>query len=81
MSPNEVLESFKENHSDGPFQTAEIYAWRGETDEAFTWLDKAYVERDSGLHEMLNDPFLTSLIGDERWPVFLKKMGLPLNRN
>jgi len=73
---DKALASFKENHPDGPFQTAEIHAWRGETDEAFKWLDKAYDERDSGLHEMLNDPFLSNLVEDERWPVFLRKMGL-----
>jgi hypothetical protein len=39
-------------------------------------LEKAYAKRDSGLHEMLNDPFLSNLVDDERWPIFLRKMGL-----
>jgi len=70
-----ALASFIEKHSDGPFQAAEIFAWRGETDQAFEWLERAFEERDSGLHEILNDPFLANLKKDERWPEFLDKLG------
>jgi adenylate cyclase len=72
----QALADFMAKHSDGPFQTAEIFAWRGEIDQAFEWLERAYVERDSGLHEMMNDPFLARLKDDPRWQLFLEKMGL-----
>jgi len=76
---DKALADFIEQHPDGPFQTAEIYAWRGEIDEAFRWLEKAYAERDSGLSEMLNNPFLANLVDDDRWLPFLEKMGLGNN--
>jgi TolB-like protein/Flp pilus assembly protein TadD len=73
---DQALAYFIEEHPDGPFQAAEIFAWRGEVDEAFEWLERAYIERDSGLHEMMNDPFLANLKDDDRWQPFLDKMEL-----
>ena len=58
-------------------QIADIYAWRGEADNAFIWLNTAYEQRDGGLMELLMDPLLVSLKSDPRWPAFLNKMGLP----
>ncbi len=34
------------------FQVAEIYAWRGEKDKAFEWLEKAYVNHDGGITQL-----------------------------
>ena len=73
---NLTLAQFIDKHPDGPFQTAEIYAWRGQHDLAFEWLERAYAERDSGLHEILTDPFLENLKNDPRWMAFLKKLKL-----
>ncbi len=64
-------------HNEWAFQIAEVYAYRGETDEAFEWLDRAFQQRDGGLAQLKGDPVLQSLRNDPRWPVFLKKMGLP----
>jgi TolB-like protein/Tfp pilus assembly protein PilF len=72
-----ALQAFIDEHPDGPLQTAEIYAYRGEIDQAFEWLERAYDQRDSGLHEMLHNPFLANLRDDQRWLPFLRKMGLP----
>jgi tetratricopeptide (TPR) repeat protein len=58
------------------FQIAEIYAFRGEADEAFKWLERAYVERDGGLTFVKGDPLLASLQSDPRYSAFLKKMRL-----
>lgn len=60
------------------YQIAEVYAFRGETDRAFHWLERAYTQRDGGLASMLGDPFLKNLERDPRYPAFLKKMRLPL---
>jgi tetratricopeptide (TPR) repeat protein len=73
---NQALADFIEQHPDGPFQIAELYAFRGETDLAFKWLQTAYEQRDAGMSEMLNDPFLKNLMDDDRWQPFLEKMGL-----
>jgi TolB-like protein len=56
---------------------AVAYAWRGDADQAFLWLDKAYEQRDLGLTNILWDPLLANLRSDPRWPEFLNKMGLP----
>jgi TolB-like protein/cytochrome c-type biogenesis protein CcmH/NrfG len=60
------------------FQIAEVYAFRGEADRAFEWLERAYVQRDSGLPWIKGDPPLKSLERDPRWAAFLKKMRLPV---
>jgi TolB-like protein/cytochrome c-type biogenesis protein CcmH/NrfG len=59
------------------FQIAEICAYRGETDQAFTWLERAYKQRDGGVPTLKGDPLLRSLQRDPRWPAFLKTMKLP----
>jgi len=61
------------------FQIAEIYAYRGEADKAFEWLERAYKQRDGGLSQMKGDPLLSSLERDPRWHAFLKKMKLPVD--
>jgi serine/threonine-protein kinase len=58
------------------FQIAEVYAFRGEADAAFTWLERAYVQRDGGLTFMKGDPLLASLQSDPRCLAFLRKMRL-----
>jgi TolB-like protein/Flp pilus assembly protein TadD len=63
-------------HADGnAFQIAEVYAVRGEADEAFKWLETAYQKRDSGVTHAKVDPELASLHNDPRWGPFLKKLG------
>ena len=64
-------------HAEGAFQIAEVYAFRGETDKAFEWLERAYAQRDGGLSEMKGDPLLKNLEHDPRYAAFLKKMRLP----
>ena len=71
-------ELIKEDQDDAAFQIAEIYAYRGETDKAFNWLERAYLQRDSGLPELKSDVFLRHLDKDPRYAAFLKKMKLPL---
>ena len=64
-------------HTEGAFQIAELYAFRGEADRAFEWLERAYAQRDPGLAQMKGDPQLKSLERDPRYAAFLKKMRLP----
>jgi len=65
------------NNADGAaYQIAEVYAYRGEKDQAFEWLERAHRQRDSGLVGLQVDPFLKSLHPDPRWNAFLHKMGL-----
>lgn len=71
---NELIEA----EAEAPFyQVAMVYAFRGQIDLAFDWLDLAYDERDTGLPFVLREPLLANLRDDRRWEPFLDKMGLP----
>ncbi len=59
------------------YQVASVYAYRGEVDKSFEWLERAYAKRDPGLSEMKGDPLLINLQRDPRYAEFLKKMKLP----
>ena len=61
---------------EGPYQIAEIYAFRGDHDKAFHWLEVARQERDGGLTQLLGSRLLKPLHDDSRWPEFLDAMGL-----
>jgi serine/threonine protein kinase/tetratricopeptide (TPR) repeat protein len=63
------------------YQIAEVYAWRGEADKAFEWLDRAYTNRDPGVCLVKADPFVVSLHSDPRFAAFLTKLKLPLPSN
>jgi len=56
---------------------AEAHAVRGEKSQAFSWLDRAYAQRDSWLVSIKGDPLLRTLEGDARYKAFLRKMNLP----
>jgi adenylate cyclase len=58
------------------YQIAEVYAYRGDKDRAFEWLERARRQRDGGLAGMRRDPLLANLHGDPRWNAFLHTMGL-----
>jgi tetratricopeptide (TPR) repeat protein len=70
---SEVIENYQDV---GAYQIAEIYAYRGEADRAFEWLERAYAQRDSGLSQIKGDPHLKRLASDPRYAAFLEKMRL-----
>lgn len=55
---------------------ARAYSWRGDIDEAFKWLEKAYQGREVSVAYMLGDNFLYPLRDDPRWIEFLEKVNL-----
>jgi tetratricopeptide (TPR) repeat protein len=58
------------------YQIAQVYAFRNQSDKAFEWLDRAYVQRDDDLIVTKVDPFLKNLHNDPRYVAFLKKLNL-----
>jgi TolB-like protein/Tfp pilus assembly protein PilF len=62
--------------ADAAYQIAEVYAWIGDKDLAFQWLDTAYRQHDGGLTIVKADPLLRSLRSDPRFTALLQKMGL-----
>jgi TolB-like protein/Tfp pilus assembly protein PilF len=59
------------------YQIAEVYAWRGETDKAFEWLQISFDNHDTGTLSLLIDPVMRNLRGDPRYKGMLEKIGLP----
>ena len=59
------------------FYIAGVYAYRGQADAAFQWLDRAYAQRDPNLYSLKVDAMLARLAGSPRYKAFLRKMNLP----
>jgi TolB-like protein len=59
-----------------PFQVATVYAFRGDEDAAFEWLDRAYKARDAGITTLKVEPLLAGLRDDLRYRALLGKMKL-----
>lgn len=72
-------EYIKKYQNEMAYQIAEIYAYRGESDKAFEWLERAYKQRDGGVGDMKSDPLLRNIEKDPRYTAFLKKMKLPVD--
>ena len=75
-SEKALAELIAKDPTGAAFQIAEVYAFRGESDLAFAWLDRAYEQRDTGLYVTKGDPLLKNLEHDPRHAAFLKKMRL-----
>ena len=60
---SKLIESRGVNSS---YPMALAYAYRGEINASFDWLQRAYDTRDGGLNRMLVDPLLANLHDDPR---------------
>jgi TolB-like protein/Flp pilus assembly protein TadD len=60
---------------DSSYNIAYVYAYRGEADPAFAWLDKAIEYVDGGLGEIVTENFFDKIHRDPRWLPFLRKIG------
>lgn len=59
------------------YQIAQVYAWRGEPDRAFEWLDTASEHHDAGIAYLKYDPLLRAIRDDPRYVPLLDKLHLP----
>ncbi len=60
--------------SGAAYQAAIAYAGRGDADHTFEWLERAYRQRDAGMHWMKFDPLLQPLRQDPRFKALLAQM-------
>jgi tetratricopeptide (TPR) repeat protein len=67
----------KERADVDAFMVAAVFAFRGESDEAMHWLERAYVQKDASLFSVKFEPALKNLDKDPRYKAFLRKMNLP----
>jgi tetratricopeptide (TPR) repeat protein len=72
-----ALAQLLKGHANHPFYIGLVYSFRGEPDETFKWLDRAYEQKDPQLITVKFEGPLNSLHGDPRYKAFLKKMNLP----
>ncbi|MEI6223932.1 MAG: hypothetical protein WCS72_04210 [Deltaproteobacteria bacterium] len=68
------------------YQIAEVHAGRGEKEQAFEWLERAWRQRDGGLVGVLPwvspvkwNPAFRGLRGDPRFTALLGKLNLPVD--
>jgi tetratricopeptide (TPR) repeat protein len=73
-----ALTQFTKDYADfAPSGVAAIYAYRGERDEAFKWLDRAYAQKDTLVGGIKYRTEFDKLHDDPRYKAFLKKTNLP----
>lgn len=60
----------KEQANDNAFQIANVYAFRGQSDEAMLWLERAYAQKDFSLY-LIKAWLPSSLVADPRYKAFL----------
>ena len=74
-SDGALAELIEKDAEDSAVNIASVYAFRGESDEAFEWLDKAVEYRDTGLAEIGSDILFANIRSDPRWLPFLERLG------
>jgi len=57
-----------------PSEVAQVYAWMGDPDAAFKWLDRAVAQKEDGLNTQFLVPYYRSLHADQRWAAFLERV-------
>jgi tetratricopeptide (TPR) repeat protein len=60
---------------DGPYNIAYAYAFCGDANKAFEWLDKAAAYQDPGLANIITENLFDKIHSDPRWLPFLRKIG------
>jgi TolB-like protein/DNA-binding winged helix-turn-helix (wHTH) protein/Tfp pilus assembly protein PilF len=58
-----------------PSEVAQVYAWTGNADAAFEWLDKAVAKTEDGLNQQFLVPFYAPLHAEPRWAAFRGRTG------
>jgi len=69
----EVIEKYAEGY---PLNIAYVFAFRGEADRAFEWLDKAARGHNLFFNAVAGHPMFANIHADPRWLPFLRKHGL-----
>src|SRR5262249_42635267 len=60
---------------DSPYNIAYNYAFCGNADKAFEWLEKAVAYQDPALGDIVTENLFDKIHSDPRWLPFLRKIG------
>jgi len=71
----EELLDFERNEPGWAYNIAFVMAYRGDTDRAFEWLERAVEYNDSGLPQVAADNLFANIHDDPRWLPFLESIG------
>jgi TolB-like protein len=72
-----ALANLERNHADDSANAiAQVYANRGDLDQAFKWFDRAYRQHEDGVMWTKVDPLLKNVQADPRFETLLNKLGL-----
>lgn len=74
-SDAKLVELIEKYAMEYPYNISYVLAYRGESDRAFEWLDRAKQYNDPGLSEVAAAPEFANLISDPRWLPFLQSIG------
>jgi tetratricopeptide (TPR) repeat protein len=69
----ELIETYEQYAA---YNIAYVLAYRGETDRAFEWLDKAVLYNDPGLQDVAAAIEFANINDDPRWLPFLESIGM-----
>jgi serine/threonine protein kinase/tetratricopeptide (TPR) repeat protein len=65
------------NKSPNAYSMAVAYAWIGDKDQAFAWLEKAVEQHNGSILILKQDPLLRNLRSDPRYTLLLSKLKFP----
>jgi adenylate cyclase len=74
-SDNLMKDVIAQHAREWAYYIAAAFAFRGQTDQAFEWLEKSIEYNSSGLQGIIVNPLLTGLHSDPRWLPLLESMG------
>lgn len=72
----EALENLIANSPRWTYEVTEVYAYRGELDEAFEWVYRAIERRDRGLRHVMASPYMDKMRDDPRFDEVMVQLGL-----
>ncbi len=70
-----LAELIQQHAEDGAVEAASVFAWRGDNDHAFVWLERARENNETSLANVASHFTFRNLHDDPRWQPFLAKMG------
>jgi eukaryotic-like serine/threonine-protein kinase len=73
----QMIEEETKGRYRSPYSVAAVHVALGERDEAFAWLDRAFLARDRGMCWLKASPRLDPLRIDPRFSVLLRRMKFP----
>jgi adenylate cyclase len=74
---NAALKDLMQNSAGSEFQVAETFAFFGDADKTFKWLDLAVERRDPGVQWLRGNPMMKALVADPRYAALLHRLKLP----